>query len=338
MAAPSLSVLFGNLSGPQREAVLSAFRCVELSAGSTFICKGEDMSGFSVVRRGRLNMFAPPLSANRAASWSPCVEVPDGMCWVHSALPGDFFGDSALLVPAQAQATIQASEDTSLWCLDRRAFRTIIVSLNTRETEDCESIVRQLPGLRISELNSSALAQLVSAMEPTRLPPFTRVCCYGDIPNKRMYIVREGSVAVTQRKPLPPAVPTNNTPSSSASTSTRPSLDSFRSSDGPFHAKADEDNIDRLRPSGEPLESVEVVSIYSKGEWFAKLDGGEQGEKGYVETMVEGREGGHRRWEESSGCGIATLSQRCLLLSFDIQAFERATGPFEQFLGEKQDL
>eukprot|EP00922_Rhytidocystis_sp_ex-Travisia-forbesii_P063139 GHVS01093977.1.p1 GENE.GHVS01093977.1~~GHVS01093977.1.p1 ORF type:complete len:338 (+),score=53.14 GHVS01093977.1:373-1386(+) len=284
----------------------------------------EDLSGFSVVRRGRLNVFAPPhlSSPLNPSLWSPpfcpSSDVPEGMRWVNSAMPGDVIGDTALLVPAQAESTIKAAEPTSLWCLDRCAYRTILACINAKESEDLDSFVRQLPG--IADLTSSALVHLVCALESQTLPPFTRMC--DDIPANRMYMVKEGSVSVIKHIG-PTAV---STAATSLSSSSRPSLDT--------KAVADEENVVvRLRaPSGEPLDSVEVVCTYSKGEWFAKKMAAGAGQ------IVEGRQSGvgTSASPESSCCGLATLCDGCELLSTDVEAFERTAGPLEQFIANTQ--
>eukprot|EP00922_Rhytidocystis_sp_ex-Travisia-forbesii_P063148 GHVS01093987.1.p1 GENE.GHVS01093987.1~~GHVS01093987.1.p1 ORF type:complete len:251 (+),score=45.57 GHVS01093987.1:274-1026(+) len=171
MSLPSLSVLFGSLSDQQqRQAVVSAFRSVHVPAGHTFISKGDDVPGFSVIRHGRLNIFASLDSSSSSSSsqqpqlFSSAVNAPPaGMRLVNSALAGDYVGDSALLVPMQAQTTIKASEDTSLWCLDRRLYHTIIVCLNTKEREELDAFIKQIPLRPFSNLASSAFAQLVSS-------------------------------------------------------------------------------------------------------------------------------------------------------------------------------
>eukprot|EP00922_Rhytidocystis_sp_ex-Travisia-forbesii_P063145 GHVS01093984.1.p1 GENE.GHVS01093984.1~~GHVS01093984.1.p1 ORF type:complete len:419 (+),score=78.34 GHVS01093984.1:340-1596(+) len=342
MSSPSLAVLFGSLSDQQqRQAVVSAFRSVDVPAGHTFISKGDDISGFTVVRRGRLNIFASVDSSSSPSQtpqlFSSAVNAPPaGMRLVNSALAGDFVGDSALLVPMQAQTTIKASEDTSLWCLDRRMYHTIIVCLNTKEREELDAFINQLPLRPFSNLRSSAFAQLVSAAEHTRLQPYTRLSC--DIANNKLYIIREGSIAVTQAPSFGGISTAGSFTLSSAST--RPSLRSVGTSQSleeicPKNAECGEEGIDRLNS----LAGVDVVCTYSKGEWFAKMESkAEDGHEGdYSQMLIEGREvGGSRRMlDESSSYGLSTISEPCLLLSFDVKAFERAVGPIEQFIGEE---
>ena len=58
--------------------------------------------------------------------------------------PGEAFGELALLYNAPRAATIQADNDSLLWCLDRETFNHIVKDSSRKRREKYENFLAQV--------------------------------------------------------------------------------------------------------------------------------------------------------------------------------------------------
>jgi CRP-like cAMP-binding protein len=64
---------------------------------------------------------------------------------VNTIEPGDGFGELALLHDSLRTATIVATADCYLWCVDRKTFRIAVESVNAITYSENESFVASVP-------------------------------------------------------------------------------------------------------------------------------------------------------------------------------------------------
>ena len=109
----SQAFMFSNLNPDELEIVLGAMQKVSFQAGETVIKQGDDGDNLYVVETGKL------ACSKRFQPDAEPVHLKD-------YVPGEAFGELALLYNAARAASISASEPSELWALDRRTFNHIV--------------------------------------------------------------------------------------------------------------------------------------------------------------------------------------------------------------------
>lgn len=106
--------LFSTLNPKDKKAVLDAIIGVNKKAGEVIIKQGDDGDNFYLVEAGELI----------------CQRLmnPDDKedTYLKTYVPGESFGELALLYNAPRAATIIAKTDCELWSLERQTFTSII--------------------------------------------------------------------------------------------------------------------------------------------------------------------------------------------------------------------
>ncbi len=150
-------------------------------AGSAVVTIGEPGDHFYLVRSGSL-------------------EALDGDGAVLSAiLPGQGFGELALLDRRPRGATVRATEDAELWSLDRGHFERWVrdryeIAARIRASSEERAALAALPFFR--GLDPVELDRLLPHIATVRVRAGDSVFSEGD-PGDRYYIVREGEAEVT---------------------------------------------------------------------------------------------------------------------------------------------
>jgi len=169
------------LPAPALYAIASHLEVDRVDAGATVITIGEPGDRFYLVRSGRLEVIGA-----------------DGAV-IGSLVPGEAFGELALLDRRPRNATVRALEPCELWTLDRGHFERWVrerfeVAARIRASAEERSQLASLPffkGLQPAELDPIA-ARLVTR----RVVEGDAVCVEGE-PGDRYYLVREGRADVT---------------------------------------------------------------------------------------------------------------------------------------------
>lgn len=152
-----LKIMFGGLSTTRVEEVIDAMFLKQVSSGETVIRMGDDGDFFYIVKSGRFDIYAKKIVENDDGSIAQTT-----ITKVFEAQPGFAFGELALLYNAPRSATITASEDSEVWCLDGSAFRKLIVR---GAEERFNSYLDFLRGCDLfAELSSDQLAQLAEVL------------------------------------------------------------------------------------------------------------------------------------------------------------------------------
>eukprot|EP00127_Corallochytrium_limacisporum_P001650 Clim_evm3s75 gene=Clim_evmTU3s75 len=113
---------------------------------------------------------------------------------VAEAVPGDSFGELALMYNTARQATVTATEPSKCWAMDRHTFRTIILGAAYQKRKEYEGFLADVPLL--STLSSQERSKIADAMEPARFPAGSTIVEQDNMGGKDFYIITRGEARV----------------------------------------------------------------------------------------------------------------------------------------------
>lgn len=137
--------MFSNLEDKEKKIVLDAMEEVILSTGNEVIKQGDDGNVLFVVYSGKL-------SCHRV------MKPGEDPTYLRDYVPGDCFGELALLYNCPRAATIKAEEDSVCYSLDRDCFNHIVRDSTIKKRERYEEFLSKIELL--SELTSYERTQL----------------------------------------------------------------------------------------------------------------------------------------------------------------------------------
>jgi len=169
------------LPGPALVAIASHLDVEQIDSGHTVVTIGEPGDRFYFVRSGRLEVIGA-----------------DGEV-IGTLVPGDAFGELALLDRRPRGATVRALEQCELWSLDRGHFERWVrdrfeIAARIRASAEERAQLASLPffkGLQPAELDAIAARLLNRAVKAG-----DAICVEGE-PGDRYYLVRDGEADVT---------------------------------------------------------------------------------------------------------------------------------------------
>ena len=124
--------MFSSLNPDELEIVLGAMQKCDFQTGTMVINQGDDGDNLYVVETGKLKC------TKRFQPTEDPVHLKD-------YVPGEAFGELALLYNAPRAATITANEDCLLWKLDRDTFNHIVKDASSKRREKYESFLAIVP-------------------------------------------------------------------------------------------------------------------------------------------------------------------------------------------------
>nr|CAB3265159.1 cAMP-dependent protein kinase type II regulatory subunit-like [Phallusia mammillata] len=176
-------LIFSSLDTEQTQQVLDAMFERTVSPGEHVIDEGDDGDNFYVIERGNFDIFIN----------DPVTKVPQHK----GAYKGSgAFGELALMYNCPRLATIIATDDGSLWGMDRTTFRRIIVKNAARKRKQYEDFLATVPLL--STLTPEERMKVADAMVTKNYEDGDVILRQGD-PADYFYIVIEGEVVIRRR-------------------------------------------------------------------------------------------------------------------------------------------
>jgi len=166
---------------PQALAALADhIREQQVEPGDVVVTYGEEADRFFIVRSGLLEVIGP-----------------DGQA-LGRVIPGEGFGELALLDGTPRTATVRATQPTVLWSIDRGHFHRWIkdryeVAARIRASEEERSRFANVPFFR--GLGPAELQRLAAKLVTRRVPAGEFVFRIGD-QGDRYYVIREGTAEV----------------------------------------------------------------------------------------------------------------------------------------------
>lgn len=177
------SFMFKKLEDKDIEIVVNAMKEVKFSEGSTIIKQGDEGHELYVLEQGECECY----------KLFPGDEVEKKL---RDYVPGEAFGELALLYNAPRAATIKASEDSVLFALDRQTFNNIVKDVSRKNRETYEEFLKSVDLL--SSMDYYERVQLSDAVHKVRFNKGDYIIKEGD-PGDAFYFVTEGT-AVAQKE------------------------------------------------------------------------------------------------------------------------------------------
>jgi len=123
--------MFSNLNQHELEIVVGAMKKAAFAIGETAIAEGDDGECLYVVETGKFKC-------------SKVFKKEDGAVHLKDYMPGEYFGELALLYNGPRAATIEAIEASECWALDRRTFNHIVKDSAQQKREKYEAFLTQV--------------------------------------------------------------------------------------------------------------------------------------------------------------------------------------------------
>jgi len=176
--AISSNLLFRNLDVDQKRDIIDAMFEKPLKAGDVIIKQGDPGDFFYVIDHGDFTIF---INDQKVGSYSG-----EGA-----------FGELALMYNTPRAATIQATSDAVVWCVDRLTFRKTVNSHNYRKRKLYEGFIKSVPLL--STLSPLEISKVADCLEPVEFSDGQVVIRQGEH-GDHFYIIVHGTVEITLKK------------------------------------------------------------------------------------------------------------------------------------------
>jgi cAMP-dependent protein kinase regulator len=194
--------LFRDLDEEQETGVLNAMRETHVAAEHVVIRQGDVGDYFYVVESGLLHCYIrtpqPPSGRHPWGSSNPPPDEEEHAQFgklVQKCTPGTSFGDLALMYGHPRAASVVAVEDSTLWCLDRITFRTIILNAAHRRRTMYEQFLSTVTLL--SSLSPTERSKIADALVSQAYEDGNAVVRQGEM-GDTFFFVEDGEAEVTK--------------------------------------------------------------------------------------------------------------------------------------------
>lgn len=180
----SSSFLMGSLDAADLQVVVQAVEgpC-PLEPGHRIIAEGDDGNHLYVVTEGSLD----------------CAKLIDGVgTVVKTCVPGDIFGELALLYSCPRKASVSAREASVVWQLDRETFTHIVLEGVLRKRSQCSAVLKKVP--LFQSMSEGEIENCIDAMKQATYPAGHAIIQQGEL-GEHFFIVYTGQVTATRVAP-----------------------------------------------------------------------------------------------------------------------------------------
>nr|QHW16306.1 cAMP-dependent protein kinase regulatory subunit BCY1 [Aureobasidium melanogenum] len=186
-AAVSRNFLFSHLDDEQTEQVLGALQERKIpSKDIKVIAQGDVGDYFYVVESGSFDIYV-----SDTGKIEPGVNGMGNK--VASCGPGTSFGELALMYNAPRAATVNSTEPSVIWQLDRITFRRILMDSAFQRRRMYESFLDSVPLLK--SLTPYERSKIADALETQKMPAGSTIIRQGDV-GDHFYMLESGTAAV----------------------------------------------------------------------------------------------------------------------------------------------
>jgi cAMP-dependent protein kinase regulator len=169
------SFLFNSLEEKELNTVIDAFEEKIYKEGDAVITQGDQGDVLYLIESGKLDCFKERKDENRL--------------FLKEYLPGDSFGELALLYNAPRAATIIAKTDCLLWALDRETFNNIVKDAAMKKREKYEASLKQVEILQ--SIDPYELSQICDALHVKKVKAGETIINQNE-EGHEFYIIEEG--------------------------------------------------------------------------------------------------------------------------------------------------
>ncbi|CAL8088635.1 unnamed protein product [Calicophoron daubneyi] len=175
-------MIFRNLEEEQLAKVVDAMFERTVTAGDRVIEQGEEGDNFYVIERGFYDVFIKDEKGNQKK--------------VHAYENEGSFGELALMYNAPRSATVVATTDGRVWCMNRNSFRKLVLSQASHQRRAFLELLHSVQMLQ--PLSSYERMSLADALVKRTYQDGEYIIREGD-PGTEMFFIMEGRVKVVQR-------------------------------------------------------------------------------------------------------------------------------------------
>ena len=180
--AVSTILLFRSLDSDQMQEVIDAMFEKKVQPGTHVIEQGDDGDNFYVIESGVFDVL---------------VNTDTGQKKVHEFEDKGSFGELALMYNMPRSATVKAATQGTLWAMDRKSFRSIILKSAFKKRKMYEELLESVPMLK--SLDSYERMNLADALTPQIYADGDCIMKEGDEADG-LYFIEQGSCRVTITK------------------------------------------------------------------------------------------------------------------------------------------
>jgi cAMP-dependent protein kinase regulator len=174
------SSIFGNLSPEQWEAIIGAMYPAQRKAGEPVIVQEEPAQNYFVIDSGKCDVF---MRRDLTGSDELVLTIGTGAC----------FGEIALMYECHNNITIKAHQDVTVWTIDRKTFRSIVVHSTSRKRRQYELFLSKVD--LFNTLTGTEKALLADALEDITYNDGDVLMQYGE-EGDYFYICTKGTATV----------------------------------------------------------------------------------------------------------------------------------------------
>ncbi|XP_061481930.1 cGMP-dependent protein kinase 1-like isoform X2 [Rhineura floridana] len=164
------------LGDGQSQPLVESFTPEQHQPGDTVVAEGAEGQTLYIVAEGELNVTQKGRQ-------------------LRLLLPGDVFGELAVLYNCQRTATVTALTPVQLWAIDRQTYRTIITENAKRKRAEVLAGLRRVKPLQ--GLSDAALSQLLDSAEERTFANSEVIIQEGD-EGRTFFFILSGQVEVTR--------------------------------------------------------------------------------------------------------------------------------------------
>lgn len=174
--------LFQGLSTTELNTIIGAMSEKTVGKGVELIKQGGVGDFFYVVDKGAFDVFVKGVNNDK-----PVFDYHEG----------GSFGELALMYNAPRAATVTATEESVVWCVDRKTFRKVVIKSRIERSEKYCSFLKKVK--IFANLTDEELSQLADGLMPCDFADGEVVIKQGDDDRDvfKFYLVVEGEASVT---------------------------------------------------------------------------------------------------------------------------------------------
>ena len=159
------SFIFNSLEDKELKTVIDSFEEKKYTAGQNVITQGEEGDVLYLVDSGQLDC-------------EKVFKAGDPPTYLKTYVPGESFGELALLYNAPRAATIRAKTDATCWALDRECFNNIVKDAAMKKREKYENTLKKVEILK--SIDPYELGQICDALKTENFTKGETIIKQGD--------------------------------------------------------------------------------------------------------------------------------------------------------------
>ena len=174
--------IFSSLNEKDLKTVIDAMEEKIFLKNSEVIKQGESGDVLYLLESGKLDCYKK-------------FNNDDSETFLKTYIPGDAFGELALLYNAPRAATIVANEDCKMWSLDRETFNHIVKDASMKRREKYEKFLRSIEILK--SIDSYEINQISDSLRSRKYNAGDYIIRVNEI-GEEFYILEEGEAFATK--------------------------------------------------------------------------------------------------------------------------------------------